>query len=207
MKTTTTLLSTAALTVMLSATSFKPQENHDVASSNGKFTLHVDAKTGTHTITGEFASGVGTWEFKHDASQHQFFVSDDGQAAAVVHWRWCGGFGLELDKPAVVIYGRTAVEGGGKRTLPTGEEVFVSSSRPGVLRSYTYKELSKPRERKPEEIGPIGDFWRVWRGDATIKGNLLTIAIEGGKPRVIDLKNPQDLPPLDASKNTGDKTE
>ena len=70
--------------------------------------------------------------------------------------------------------------------------------RNGALRSYTYSELSKPRERKPTEIGPIGDFWRVWRGDATINGNQLTMNVEGGKPRVIDLKNPQALPPLEA---------
>jgi hypothetical protein len=202
MKNPMTFLLIAALTATLSATSIKPQDSHEVKSSNGKFTLQVDAESGTHKVTGEFASGLGSWEFKHDASQHQFFVSDDGQAAAVVHWHWCGGFGLELDSPAVVIYGRTAVEGGGRRTLPNGDEIFVSSSRPGVLRSYTYSELSKPRQRKPDEIGPIGDFWRVWRGEATIKGNVLTIDIEGGMPRVIDLRNPQDLPALETAQNT-----
>lgn len=170
-----TLIALAALSASLTATSLAPPESREMASTNGRFKIHVNVDSGTHKITGEFALAAQPWDFKHDASFHDFFVSDDGQAAAVVNWRWCGGFGLEPDSPAVVIYGRA-----------------------GVTRSYTYNQLSKPRERKPDEIGPIGDFWRVWRDDATIHGNLLTINVAGGKPCVIDLRNPQDLPPLEA---------
>lgn len=176
MKATCTLIAVAALTAMLSATSYAPPQNREVKSSNGTFTLRVDVDSNTHKISGDFAVGEQPWEFKHDADRHAFFVSDDGQAAAVVNWAWCGGFGLELDSPALAIYGRG-----------------------GLARSYTYNELSKPRERKPDEIGPIGDFWRVWRREATIKGNILTLEVEGGKPRLIDLRNPQDLPPLEGA--------
>lgn len=168
-----TLIVIATLITSLTATSIKPQDNHTVKSTNGKFECHVDTKSTTQRITGAFGSGLEGWSFQHDAEHGSFFVSDDGEAAAVVHWHWCGGFGCELDSAAVVIYGRG-----------------------GAVRTYTYNELSKPRERKPDEIGPIGDFWRVWRGDATINGNVLTIHVEGGKPCVIDLKNPGDLPKL-----------
>jgi hypothetical protein len=92
------------------------------------------------------------------------------------------------------MYGRAAEETGSQVTMPNGEVVLWSGARPGVARSYTYKKLSRPRERKPGEIGPIGDFWRVWRGDATIKGDTLTINVEGGKPVVIDLVNPPEIP-------------
>lgn len=177
MKTTITFIAVAALTANVSATKVK-EENHEVTSLNGKFKLHVNIDTHTHKITGEFSKGIQGWEFQHDAFLHSSFMSDDGEAAAVVHWAWCKAD--EADSPAVVIYGRN-----------------------GTLRSYTYRELSKPRERNPEEVGPIGDFWRVWRGDATINGDVLTIHVVGGKPRVIDLKNPQALTPLE----TGDEAE
>jgi len=176
MKTITTLITIAMLTADLSATSFAPRESHNVSSTNGKFKLHVNVENNTHRITGDFGEGADGWQFQHNAGFHSFFVSDDGQAAAVVNWVWCGGFGLELNKPAVSIYGRA-----------------------GLKRTYTYNQLSKPRERKPDEVGPIGDFWRVWREKATLKGNVLTIDVEGSNPRVIDVTNPQDLPPLEAA--------
>ena len=54
-------------------------------------------------------------------------------------------------------------------------------------------------------IGPIGDFWRIWRGDAGIDGNQLTIHVEGGKPLVIDLRNPQPPPPLEGGSSKDNK--
>lgn len=172
-----TFIAITTLVTNLSATKFGPQDNHTVKSTNGKFELHVDTKSTTQRITGAFVSGLQGWSFQHEAEHNSFFVSDDGEATAVVQWSWVQDYCL--NKAAVVIYGRSGAE-----------------------RTYSYNELSKPRERKPEEVGPIGDFWRVWRGDATINGNLLTINVEGGKTRVIDLKNPQALPPLEAGNET-----
>jgi hypothetical protein len=182
MKTTTTFIVIATLVTNLSATTFGPQDSHTVKSTNGKFELHVDTKSTTQRITGAFGSGLEGWSFQHEMEQNSFFVSDDGEAAAVVQWSWIQDY--SLNKAAVVIYGRSGAE-----------------------RTFTYNELSKPRERKPEEIGPIGDFWRVWRSDATINGNLLTINIEGGESRVIDLKNPQALSPPQVDKDTDHESE
>ena len=168
MKTTMFLMSVVALTANLGATSICPRDSHEVASPNGRFKLHVDAKEETHRITGAFGAGISAWSFKHEVSNHTFFISDDGESAAVVHWSWVQDY--RLDGPAVVIYGRD-----------------------GAKRTYTYKELSKPHKPKPDTIGPIGDFWRIWRGDAGIDGNQLTIHVEGGKPRIINLKNPQPV--------------
>lgn len=151
-----------ALTGNALATKFVSQKSHDVESTNRKFKLHVNAEDGAHEVSGDFGFLKG-WKFHHDISNHGFFVSDDGESAAVVHWRFCKT--EELDEPAVVIYGRD-----------------------GARRIFTYRQLSKPRKLGEDEIGPIGDFWRIWRGDAAIKGNLLTIAVEGGDPRTIDLK-------------------
>jgi len=170
MKTTMVLMSVIALTAKLAATSYGPPESHDVASTNGKFNLHVDAGKDTHRITGDFGAGNGAWKFTHEVGHHRFFVSNDGEAAVVVHWSWIQDY--DLDEPAVAIYGRF-----------------------GAKRTYSYRELSQPRKPEPGTIGPVGDFWRIWRSEATSDGNKLTIRVEGGPPRVIDLKNP---PPVTA---------
>ena len=155
-----------ALTGELAATSYASQKSHDVVSTNEKFKLHVDADDLTHEVSGAFGSLIPGWKFHHTVWLHNFFISDDGETAAVVHWPYCKVD--NLDDAAVVIYGRE-----------------------GAKRIYTYRQLSTPRKLGVDEIGPIGDFWRVWRSSASISKNLLTIAVEGGEPRTIDLKTGQ----------------
>jgi hypothetical protein len=180
MKPIITFIALATLTANLAATSIKSQDSHDVESNNGKFKLHVDSKKEAHKVTGAFGPGLEAWKFKHEVWNHRFFVSDDGESAAVVHWSWIQDY--SLNEPAVAIYGRD-----------------------GAKRTYTYAEISKPKKPAPGTIGPIGDFWRIWRGEATIKGDLLTIAVEGGKPLVIDLKNPKAVPPHEEKKKATDE--
>jgi hypothetical protein len=144
------------------ATSFSERVDHDVTSANGKFILHVSAKDGNHEVTGEFGSNKG-WKFSNHVAFQSFFVSDDGESVALVDWALCKAD--ELDQPAVVIY-----------------------TREGARRTFSYRELSIPRKRNEDEVGPVGDFWRVWRGDASLNGNLLTIHGEGREPSVIDLQ-------------------
>jgi hypothetical protein len=157
------LIAFLALAGNAMATKFAANKSHDVESTNGKFKLHVNAENGGHEVKGDFRF-LMPWKFHHDVSNHRFFISDDGEAAAVVHWAWCKAD--ELDEPAVVIYGRD-----------------------GARRIFTYRQLSTPRKPGEDETGPVGDFWRVWRGDASVKGNLLTIEVEGSETQVIDLKN------------------
>lgn len=192
MKTIITFIAAAALTASVLATKIK-EVSHDVSSANGKFKLHVDVDTHIHKITNvaKDAPSHSNWEFKHDAQFHSVFLSDNGRVAAVVHWAWCQED--ELDSPAVVIYDRMA-EKFGAAGVKDGKEILATGFRPGIKKSYTYRQLSKPRVRKPDEIGPIGDFWRVWHVDATVKDDILTINVEGGKPVVIDLANPPEIP-------------
>jgi hypothetical protein len=203
MKTTITFLAAAALTASVSATKIK-EESHEVSSTNGKYKLHVDVDTHTHKITKVTKDSLSDsgWQFQHDAQFHSAFISDGGQDAAVVHWAWCKE--EDLDQPVVVIYSSVAEKFGADR-VKDGEEICVIGYRPGIKRSYTYRQLSKPRERKPDEVGPIGDFWRVWRGGATIKENILTINVEGAEPVVIDLVNPPDLPAQQPANKASDE--
>jgi hypothetical protein len=162
MKTLLKMISMIALTGSLMATEFAAPVDQEVKSANGKFILRVSAKEGHHEVIGEFPSKKG-WKFSHRVAYQSFFVTDDGESAAVVEWASCQED--ELDQPAVVIY-----------------------QREGARRTFSYRELSLPRKRHEKEVGPIGDFWRIWRGDVSLNGNLLTIHGEGRKPSVIDLQ-------------------
>jgi hypothetical protein len=146
----------------LMATEFTEPVDHDVKSANGEFNLHVSVKDGIHEVSGEFGP-KGGWKVQSKSSFQTFLLSDDGESVAVVDWAMCKVD--ELDEPAVVIHGREGVRG-----------------------TFSYRELSVPRKLRGDEVGPIGDFWRLWRGEATLKGNLLTIDVEGRKPCVIDLQ-------------------
>lgn len=165
MKTIFKLLAVAFLCLINNAmaTSFSERVDHDVKSANGKFVLHVSVKDGNHEVTGEFGSNKG-WKFSNHVAFQSFFVSDDGESVALVDWALCKAD--ELDQPAVVIYGRE-----------------------GARQTFSYRELSIPRKRNEDEVGPVGDFWRIWRGDASLNGNLFTINGEGREPSVIDLQS------------------
>jgi hypothetical protein len=153
---------TLALVCSVSATSYGPPESKEVPSSSGKFHLKVDAQTNIHEVTGPFGKFIPNWHFCSEVDGAEFFVSDDGESAVVVKWRYVGV--QFLDEPAVVVY-----------------------TRFGARRIYSYRELSKPRALKPNEGGPVGDHWRSWRSAATAKANKITIFVEGAAPQCIDL--------------------
>jgi len=48
---------------------------------------------------------------------------------------------------------------------------------------YSYLKLSIPRNYRGDEVGPIGEFWRVWRKDVkTVKDGSYLIIHTEGKP-------------------------
>lgn len=162
MRSATIIAATWALVCSVLATSYGVPESKEVASTNGKFHLKVDALTNIHEVTGPFGKFIPKWHFCHDVFGTDFFVSDDGETAVVVKWRYVGE--QFLDEPAVVVY-----------------------TRYGARRMYSYRDLSKPRALKRNEVGPLGEDWRVWRDTITAKDNKITILVEGRAPQSIDL--------------------
>lgn len=141
------------------ATSYAPPSDEVIKSPNGRFELHIKAKSGTHTI---YQGKKRLWKFKRDVWHHACFLSDDGQHVLWLAWPFVKT--EQLEEPALVIYGAK-----------------------GELAKKSFKELCVPRKYRRNEIGPIGDFWRIWRDGATRKENVVTVEVSGRKSLKIDL--------------------
>ena len=55
--------------------------------------------------------------------------------------------------------------------------VLVFSPK-GLIYQYSYNRLSVPRKYHQKEVGPIGDFWRIWQENVTQKNGFLLIRTE-----------------------------
>lgn len=142
-----------------SATRFVAPSDQVVKSPNGQFHLHINATSGLH----ELREGTKfLWSFQRNVWHHDYFVSNDGKHVMWLSWRFVKADDLET-------------------------EALTVHSSVGVALKKTFAELGTPRPYKNDEIGPIGDFWRIWRGEVTRKGEVISIAVEGReKPIEID---------------------
>lgn len=145
-----------------SATSYAPPEDQAIPSPNGKFTLKITANTGEHRL---MEGDKVLWSFKRDVWHDQYFVSNDGKHVLWVAWKY-----VKLEDAA--------------------NKAIVVYSAKGEAVSRTYAEASKPRAYKDHEIGPIGDFWRIWREmEITREGDVVTIKAAGKGDFVVDLSD------------------
>jgi len=81
------------------------------------------------------------WPFSYDMEYgDELFVSDNGIHVFVIRSKFVNN--EDLHKPAVLIFNPR-----------------------GLQASMTYNQLSTPRKYHDREIGPIGEFWRIWRED------------------------------------------
>ena len=145
------------------ATKYAQPKDHEVPSANGKFVLKISAETGEHRLC---EGDKVLWKFKREVWHNDYFVSNDGQCVLWVAWRHVK-----------------------EEATEKGEAVAVYSPEGKVL-SKTFNQISKPRARGMREIGPIGDFWRLWRTGLEREREVVTITVTGKNPLIIDLANP-----------------
>lgn len=143
----------ASLASDASATSYAEPRPRDVLSFSGEYRLHFDPQTQRHDV---YAQGEAwpKWSFTRPVGRDDYFVSNDGQFVAWVAWRFCRV--EDLADPAVIVYSPT-----------------------GVVVSHTYRDLCRPRRLFPWEIGPIGSFWRLWRAEAYMSGDVVVVNTVG----------------------------
>ena len=159
-----------ALGNLVNATSFVQPKDQKIYSSNGQYVLHIKAKSGHHDVR-KSKGGLlpflrkHSWSFKREVRHDQYFVSNDGKYVLWVAWPFVQINSVQ--KPAIIIY-----------------------SAKGEVLSRQYSDISKPRRYRRREVGPIGDFWRIWRGEVTSKGDVITIEVEGEESLKIDLSKP-----------------
>lgn len=156
---------TLALQLSGHATSYADPKSETIESANGKYTLITDPKTKNHKVYSSDNLKEPLWSFKRHIWHDEFFLSNDGQRVLWVAWEY-----VQVD------------DGKGWRNREADEaqqvEASVVYSPDGVLVRKTFAEVSNPV--KPIGPGPIGDFWRVWRGEKiTQKDDVISIAVEG----------------------------
>ncbi len=153
------------------ATKFVQPEDHEVKSANGKYALKINAKTGEHKLFEGNPDKPGEakelWSFKREVWHNDIFVANDGTHVLWVAWRHV------------------------KEESTEKGEAIIAYSAEGKVMSKTFNQISKPRARGPREVGPIGDFWRLWRTGVKQEGDTVTIAVAGKEALVVDLKNPK----------------
>lgn len=149
------------------ATSFAPPQDRVVKSPNGQYLLDINAKSGRHEVR---KGKKLLWSFKREVWHHDYFVSNDGRFVLWVSWEYVQADDVKK-KEALTVY-----------------------SSEGVALKKTFAEVGKPRPYRKDEIGPIGDFWRIWRGKITRKEELISIPVEGKKKAfIIDLSKMEEL--------------
>ena len=159
------------------ATSYAPPEDRVVKSANGQYSLDINAETNRHEIR---KGKKVLWSFERRIWHDEFYLSNDGQRVLWVAWE-----NVQVDD-AKRWRNRQADQA-------QQEEAIVVYSPDGVLVRKTFAEVSAPI--KPVGPGPIGDFWRVWRGTKiTQKDDVISIAVKGkNEAFTIDLSKIKNL--------------
>jgi len=138
------------------ATKFAEPKEAQIFSSNKKY--YIDFKPEAHVLKVVKVYKHPTkdiWSFSYPVGMDDLlFLSNNGKRAYVVRAKYVKT--EELNKPAV----------------------FIFDSK-GLQKTYSYREISIPRKYHNNEMGPIVDFWRIWRGNVSTDKGYLVIPTEG----------------------------
>ncbi len=153
----------ALLQASVWATKVAAPADQTIPAAGGKFELKLHADTGVHEVKSTGAAGKVLWNFTRTLGHDDYFLSADGAYVVGVAWQFVKVD--ELDQPAVVVYGAK-----------------------GIVSQWTFRQVGNPRSYRPQEVGPIGDFWRVWRDAAVADKETIHYALPEQKKLTIDLK-------------------
>jgi len=150
-------------------TKYRSPQQQTVYSENKVYFVQLDPVSDKQSIFSANDSKTPLWSFKQQVGQGEYFISTNGSVVTYVAWKFCRK--QDLKNPAVVIY-----------------------YQDGHSQKYSYKQLSQPRKYKLGEVGPIGDFWRIWRDKAYVKKDKLFIETTGKPIQQMFLKNDPTWP-------------
>jgi len=140
------------------ATKFAEPVATHIFSSNKKFFIDFKPEANVQKVVKVYPHQTkNIWSFSYPvAVDDVLFLSNNGKRVYVVRSKYVKI--EDLNKPAV----------------------FIFNSK-GLKKTYSYREISIPRKYYPNEMGPIGDFWRIWREQGTLQQGSLVIHTEKNK--------------------------
>lgn len=160
------LLATACCLVIAPCDSFGtsivPPSDKTILSPNQSYELKISAKSGLHRLRKAYGLHKTLWTFRRHVWHDEYFVSSTGGHVACISWEFVKI--EDLDLPAVVIYGAT-----------------------GEVAKMTFRQVGDARRYRRREIGPIGEFWRVWREAVAHTGETVEIKTPSGRKLAVDL--------------------
>ena len=128
-----------------------PPEDQDVKSPNGQYLLDINAKSGLHELR------KGATSFGHSREECGMTTITYQTMESLSYGFWENIQADDVKNAALTVYsGRVALK-------------------------KTFAEIGTPRPYKKDEIGPIGDFWRIWRSKINREEDVISIAVEGKK--------------------------
>lgn len=98
------------------------------------------------------------WKVWHDT----WAIDDNGKIVIWIAWKYLHE--EDIERPCVAIF-----------------------DWKGIKRIYSYQDISIPRKYKPDEMGPIGDFWRIWHTAIIVKNEAVIIQMDTGSDMEITL--------------------
>lgn len=134
------------------ATKYAASEPQKIYSHNKYFYIQTnpgESKYSVMRIRHHKAELLWSFSF-HPEMSDDLFITNNGKKAYVVRGKYVKI--ADLHKPAVLIF-----------------------TPDGLAAKHSYLQLTTPRKYRSHEVGPIGDFWRIWRGEAFLKHGSLQI--------------------------------
>ncbi len=137
------------------ATSYAPVKKEQVYSNDRKHFVVIDPKTERHQVFSSDKPKKVRWDFSWGAGHDTWALSNSGRLVVWVSWRHVKE--EDSKRPCIVVF-----------------------DWHGVKRFYSFDDVSKLRKRGPREVGPIGEFWRVWYESIEVTDDAVTITVAGG---------------------------
>lgn len=145
-------------------TSIVPPSDKTILSLNQRYELKISAKSGLHRLRKANGLHKTLWTFRRHVWHDDYFVSSTGGHVACISWEFVKS--EDLDLPTVVIYGAK-----------------------GEVSRMTFRQVGDARRYRRREIGPIGEFRRVWSESVAQTGETVEIKTPSGRKLVVDLAN------------------
>lgn len=152
------------LTSQVQATSFVAPKKERIYSENSEYFLLVEPSLKRISVHKTDAPKSELWFFGWPVSYDTWAVANTGNTAI-----WVAGKYLTEDsvnRPCITVFD------------------FA-----GVKRFYSCKEITEPRKYRADEVGPIGDFWRIWYESIEKKKNSILIETSQGNRVEISLES------------------
>lgn len=153
----------------LFATSYAHPQKQTIHSANKEYFVIIDPNTKIHNVYHSKNPKTVLWRFVDGVGHETYALSNSGDIVVRILWKFVSIKNIE--NGCIIIYKKGVNEVKKKDSKTKLSNVFD----PYII--YPYKDVTILRKYKKDEVGPIGDFWRIWYESIKIKKNRIIILL------------------------------